>query len=216
MLLSPPFYPPCLFASQKPTPERGGGGAALLYRSVDLTHWEYLHPLLTGDLNTFEPVYTGVIWECPNLLTFGEERVLLFSVQDTENVLLYPLYACGAFRDEQFLPHAQGMLVHGGYFYAPQVLRDDQDRSLMWGWLMEGRSTPLLEKAGWAGVMSLPVMVAPLPGGRLSLEPAPELATLRGPHWHDDGLELSEGMTLSPDGLRDDCLEILVVSPIRF
>jgi beta-fructofuranosidase len=30
---------------------RGEGGAALLYRSNDLLHWEYLHPLLVGDNN---------------------------------------------------------------------------------------------------------------------------------------------------------------------
>ncbi|TMD51841.1 MAG: hypothetical protein E6I93_10495 [Chloroflexi bacterium] len=173
-------------------------------------HWDYLHPLLTGDASIFEPVYTGMVWECPNVLTFGEQCVLLFSVQDTGEVLLYPLYACGTFRDEQFSPHTQGMLVHGGYFYAPQVLRDDQDRSLIWGWLMEGRSTSLSKEAGWAGVMSLPVMAAPLSGGRLSLEPVPELATLRGHHWHDDGIELEEGMTFSHDDIRDDCLEMLV------
>jgi beta-fructofuranosidase len=79
----------------------------------------------------------------------------------------------------------------------------------MWGWLKEGRSPSLSEKAGWAGVMSLPIMVVPLPGGRLSLEPVPELATLRGHHWRDDDIELSEGMIFSHDDIRDDCLEIL-------
>jgi beta-fructofuranosidase len=75
---------------------QGVGGAILLYRSVDLTTWEYLHPLLTGDVNIFEPVRIGVIWECPNMLTFGEQRVLLFSVQAAEDALLYPLYVGGA------------------------------------------------------------------------------------------------------------------------
>jgi len=28
--------------------ERGTGGCALLYRSADLRHWEYLHPLASG------------------------------------------------------------------------------------------------------------------------------------------------------------------------
>jgi beta-fructofuranosidase len=150
------------------------------------------------------------MWECPNLLTFGDQRVLLFSVQATDNVLLYPLYVCGAFRDEQFLPQTQGVLVHGGYFYAPQVLRDDRGRYIMWGWLIEGRRTSLLQEAGWAGVMSLPVIVAPLVGGRLSLKPAPELTTLREKHWHYDGLELSKGRNVLLEDIRDDRLEILV------
>jgi beta-fructofuranosidase len=185
------------------------GGTILLYRSLNLTYWEYLHPLLVEDASTSEPVRTGVTWECPNFLTFGDLRVLLFSVQAAEGVPLYPLYVCGAFRDEQFLPQTQGVLGHGGYFYAPQVLSDDQGRALMWGWLMEGRSKSLSQEAGWAGVMSLPVSVAPLPGGRLSLEPAPELTMLRETHWRYEGLELSGARTYLLEGIRDNCLEML-------
>ena len=189
----------------------GVGGMLLLYRSRTLSTWQYLHPLLVGDARTLQPVWTGEMWECPNLLTFGDQRVLLFSVVGAqESDLLYPLYVTGAFQDEQFYPQAQGMFVHGGYFYAPQVLSDDQGRYLMWGWLMEGRRSSFSQEAGWAGVMSLPVMVAPLPGGGLSLEPVPELATLRGHHWQDDCIELEEGMTFSHDDMRDDCLEMLV------
>jgi beta-fructofuranosidase len=80
----------------------------------------------------------------------------------------------------------------------------------MWGWLMEGRSKSLSQKAGWAGVMSLPTIVAPLPGGRLSLEPAPELTALRDKHWRYEGIELSETGTFLPSDSRGDCLEILV------
>ena len=187
----------------------GVGGMILLYRSPDLTTWQYLHPLLVGDASTFQPVWTGVMWECPNFLTFGDQRVLLFSVQNAQDDLLYPLYVSGAFQDEHFYPRTQGKLVHGGYLYAPQVLYDDQGRYLMWGWLMEGRSKSLLQEAGWAGVMSLPIIVAPLPEGGLSLEPTPELATLREKHWHYDGLELNEGMNFLHEDIRDDRLEML-------
>jgi beta-fructofuranosidase len=187
---------------------KGVGGLILLYRSVDLTTWEYLHPLLVGDASQFEPVWTGVIWECPNLLTFGEQRVLLFSV-GAQDELSYPLYVTGTLRDEHFSPQTQGVLVHGGYFYAPQVLRDDQGRYIMWGWLREGRKSSLSQEAGWAGVMSLPVIVVPLPEGGLSLESAPELTTLREKHWHYDGIELSEGMNFLHEDIRDDRLEML-------
>jgi len=107
-----------------------------------------------------------VIWECPNLLTFGEQRVLLFSA-GAQDELLYSLYVAGTFRDEHFSPQTTGILVHGGYFYAPQVLRDKRGRYIMWGWLREGRKSALSQEAGWAEVMSLPVMIAPLPEGKL-------------------------------------------------
>ncbi|MGI9057843.1 MAG: glycoside hydrolase family 32 protein [Ktedonobacteraceae bacterium] len=186
------------------------GGTILLYRSVDLTHWDYLHPLLTGDAQAIQPVWPGVIWECPNFLTFGDQRVLLFSVISAQGDLSNSLYVSGTFRDEQFLPQTQGMLVHGGYFYAPQVVHDDQGRYIMWGWLMEGRSISLSQEAGWSGVMSLPVIVAPLPGGRLSFEPAPELTALRKTHWRYEGIELNGAVNFLHDDSRDDCLEILV------
>jgi beta-fructofuranosidase len=185
------------------------GGMILLYRSLDLATWEYLHPLLVADARHFQPGGPGGMWECPNMLTFGDQRVLLFSVQTAEHDLLYPLYMTGAFQDEHFLPQTQGRVAHGGYFYAPQVLYDDQRRALMWGWLMESRSSSFAQEAGWAGVMSLPIIVAPLPSGRLSLEPAPELATLRQQHWQYQGLELSEAGTFLHDGIPDDCLEML-------
>jgi beta-fructofuranosidase len=187
----------------------GGGGMILLYRSLDLATWEYLHPLLVGDASTWQPLRSGMMWECPNLLTFGDQRVLLFSVQGARQELLYPLYVTGTFGDEQFLPQTQGRLAHGGYFYAPQVLRDVQSRYIMWGWLMEGRSKSRLQEAGWAGVMSLPIIIAPLAGGRLSLNPVPELAMLREKHWRYEGLELSGARTLLLEDIRDDRLEML-------
>ncbi len=187
----------------------GVGGTILLYRSPNLIQWDYLHPLLTGDVRIVQPVWTGVMWECPNLLTFGDRRVLLFSVQDATGKLLYSLYTIGTFQDEHFFPDTQEMLVHGGYFYAPQVLHDDQGRYIMWGWLMEGRSMSLMQEAGWAGVMSFPILVALLPNGRLRLEPVPELTALRENHWHYEGIALDQAENVSLDDSRGNCLEIL-------
>lgn len=188
--------------------KEGVGGLILLYRSLNLTTWDYLHPLLVGDVSNSQPVWTGTMWECPNFLTFGEQRVLLFSVQDAANSLLYPLYMTGTFRDEHFHSQSQGRVAHGGYFYAPQVFRDEQGRTIMWGWLMEGRGTSLSVKVGWSGVMSLPILVTPLPGGKLGLAPAPELATLRKKNWHYEELELGATRNVLHTAIREDCLEI--------
>ncbi|GAC1590754.1 MAG: glycoside hydrolase family 32 protein [Ktedonobacteraceae bacterium] len=187
----------------------GVGGTILLYRSLDLTRWDYLHPLLVGDATLLQPMWTGTMWECPNFLTFGDQRVLIFSIQDAVGNLLYSLYYSGTFQDEHFYPHTQRMLVHGGYFYAPQVMRDEQGRYIMWGWLMEGRSKSLIQEAGWAGVMSLPIVLALLPDGKLSLEPAPEVTALRENHWHYPGIELGGAKHIRLDDSRGKCLEIL-------
>jgi len=50
---------------------RDVGGAVLLYRSSDLLEWEYLGPLIAGDRRD-PSLWTGSVWECPQLLTFGD------------------------------------------------------------------------------------------------------------------------------------------------
>src|SRR5260370_33150250 len=98
----------------------GVGGMILLYRSLDLTTWKYLHPLLAGDASNFPPAGTGMMWECPNLLTFGGLRVLLFSVETAEGDLLSPLYGTGAVQAEHFAPEHQGIVAHVGHLYTTQ------------------------------------------------------------------------------------------------
>jgi beta-fructofuranosidase len=64
------------------------------------------------------------------------------------------------------------------------VLRDDQNRVLMWGWLIEERSSAAQLEAGWSGVMSLPRVISPGRDGWLRIQPAPELQALRRAHHH--------------------------------
>ena len=53
------------------------GGAVFLYRSTNLTDWEYLHPLLISKVGPG----TG-IWECPNFFKLGDEWVLILPDPD--------------------------------------------------------------------------------------------------------------------------------------
>lgn len=185
------------------------GGIILLYRSSDLTHWEYLHPLMSGDVHRHEPIWTGTMWECPNFLKFGDRRLLLISVQATPSELLYTLYFVGSYENHQFIAQTEGRLVYGDYFYAPQVMRDEQGRYLMWGWLKEGRSQAAFEEAGWAGVMSVPIVVSLEPGGDLKLEPVPELKRLRKEHKRYENLRITPGDANLLKDVGGDCLEII-------
>ncbi len=173
---------------------RGVGGTVLLYRSDNLLDWRYLGPLLTArdldngliqtDLIQADLIRADV-WECPQLLTFGERHVLLLSLLKHNGTPK----TCGTVAlVGRFNPHGEKRkftiervqtLDHGGAsFYAPQALRDDRGRVLMWGWLQEGRSERAQRRAGWSGVMSLPRLID-LKGNALRLSPAPELSELR-------------------------------------
>ena len=194
------------------------GGLILLYRSRDLVHWEYLHPLMVGDIHGQDPCRAGTMWECPNLFRLGDRHVLLFSVQATAYDHLYPVYHVGTYTDQRFTPEAGGILVHGE-FYAPQVMHLDDGRLILWGWIEEGRSQQASGRAGWAGVMSLPLALTLQPGCRVAVEPVRELQALREQHWHFEALEVRPeqsdsgpgdcGSSGPLGGVRGDCLEIV-------
>lgn len=185
------------------------GGMILLYQSQDLIQWEYLHTVIVGDLGQSDPSWAGTMWECPNLLDLGEKQALLISIQATPSDHLYTVYHTGIWQGQKFTSERQGLLVHGGSFYAPQVMRLDDGRHVLWGWLKEERSQRISEWAGWSGVMSLPLEVSIRPDGKLSIEPVAEVQVLRGEHWHYEDLELGPESTGLFDDGRGDALEIL-------
>jgi beta-fructofuranosidase len=185
------------------------GGAVLLFRSENLIDWEYINPLLVGNRNQLEPFWTGTVWECPNLVKIGNYHVLILSYQHHETgQLLYCGYYTGEFKDHAFTPQAQAILDYGGFFYAPQVMKDSQNRHLIWGWLQEGRSEVEQKKAGWAGCLSLPRLLEMGQDGQLIVKPAPELTALRGEHTHFNNLEITADSANFLHSVKGDCLEI--------
>lgn len=152
---------------------RGVGGTVLLYRSADLVHWEYLHPICVGDRHE-----TGDMWECPDLFRLGDQHVLMVSPIPLRKTL----YFLGTFHRHQFQAQHRGVVDQGGYFYAPQSFTDNQGRRIMFGWLWEGRAESAQVAADWAGVMSLPRLLLPRADGGLGVQAAPELRSLRGQH----------------------------------
>ena len=135
------------------------GGAALLYRSTEggLHNWEYMHPLLIGDVHQMAPLWTGSMWECPDFFSLGEGHILVVSVWYAEH-LYYSVCFTGTYSnsDHRFVPEHLHKLDFGASFYAPQTLRDEGGRRIMWGWLREERDEGAQLAAGWSGVMSLP------------------------------------------------------------
>ena len=180
---------------------KGVGGTALLYRSKDLLQWEYMHPLCIGDKST-----TEAMWECPDFFPLNDKYVLVVSPLP----LARTLYFIGTYSDHRFTPEFQGTLDAGSHFYAPQTLCDDKGRRIMWGWLREGRSNELIQEAGWAGMMSLPRILTLRPDNTLGMVPAPELANLRGKHYHDADITVAE-IPQTVGDVQGAALEIIAV-----
>jgi beta-fructofuranosidase len=189
--------------------QEGSGGMALLYRSLDLHQWEYLHPFFEGDMQQTQPFWMGVQWECPNYFAQEDRHVLIVSVAgEGDGDLRYPAYFVGDLEDHRLRPRQSGIVDYGSCFYAPQILHD-KDRYLMWGWLQETRSTVAQKAAGWSGVMSLPRIISLQDDDSLSITPAPELQQLRsnGQSLNNLSLEESEHHIISE--IEGDGLEIV-------
>lgn len=184
----------------------GIGGTVLLYKSRDLREWEYQHPLLVGDVNQHDPLWTGSMWECPQLFPLGDRHILLISVWH-ERKTLYPAYFVGSLKDGRFTPEHVEML-DPGCFYAPQTLLDEQGRRIMFGWLREQRGREAMATSEWNGAMSIPWILTLGDDKRLRYTPAPELESLRRDHQQISEITVEAGEPLVLPHVAGDCLEL--------
>jgi beta-fructofuranosidase len=155
---------------------RGIGGCVLLYKSADLRHWQYLHPLAQGKWSGktgVDPVASGEMWECPDFFLLNGKHVLIHS---TEGKTIWQI---GTLDRAAMLFHAEseGLLDHGAY-YAPKTQLDANGNRTLWGWITETRPQAEYSAAGWSGMMSLPRQLS-IDNGQLVMEPAPKAASLR-------------------------------------
>ena len=169
------------------------GGAVFLYRSTNLTAWEYLNPLLTGDIKE-----SAVIWECPNFFKLGDKWVLIISAHfgtATGSVLYY----VGDYANQRFTPASQGVLDFDS-LYAPLSFLDDSGQRVMYGWLRETRPAPEQSQAGWSGVQAIPRVLGLDSQNRLTMKPVEALKSIRGQAHHVGTTSLNGEQVLAVRG----------------
>ena len=160
---------------------RGKGGIILLYRSRDFHHWEYLHPLVEGEMaaeqkpNATDPVDSGEMWECPDFFAIRNKYVLIYSTQRKV------FWQSGGLdtASMRFQADQSGALDHGS-FYAPKTQLDKDGNRILWGWIPEARPLEEYRAAGWAGMMSLPRVLDLDSEGKLMMRVLPAVERLRG------------------------------------
>ena len=178
-----------------------GRGCVLLYTSPDLRTWTYRHILAQS------AAADGVTWECPNIFFLDGKCCLIYSPCAAVRVKIGTLD-----EDLRFHEEREEILDPAAWngFYAPQVLRDELGRTILFGWMPESDNVP---HKGWSGVMALP-RVLTLNADGLNAQPVPGAEALPGvtrcevprealPHtWtlHDNGGE-STTLTLTPEGM---------------
>ncbi len=149
-----------------------GSGAALQYRSADLRTWSYDGVLCSRLSTCADDVWTGAVWECPQLFQLGEHWVLLVSVWDADE-LYYTAAAVGDYDGRRFVPRSWQRLTYGDCAYAVSTFRDREGRRCVLSWLREEpRNNPALTER--AGAHSVPAVVT-LTDGIVALSPHPNL-----------------------------------------
>ena len=182
--------------------------AAYMFRSPDLVHWEYMHPL-------YEP---GEESDCavPDFFPLGDKHMLLFA-SHTRGAQYY----IGAYEDHRLVPERHGRMnfttwdistsydeiTVSGDLMAPHSWADPSGRRVMIAWIAEGRTDEAQRASGWAGVMSLPRVLSLSDRGELRIEPVPEMDGLRRDHRRVTGKRIGAGSSVPLD-VQGDCLEI--------
>ncbi|WP_199423238.1 glycoside hydrolase family 32 protein [Actinotalea solisilvae] len=150
-----------------------GTAAALTYRSDDLEVWSYDGLLATRHRDETEPVWTGAVWECPQMVRLGDRWVLTVSVWEPFEPH-YEAYAVGDLVDGRFTAESWHRLTFGPSYYAGAAYTDAAGAPGLVYWL-RGIDDP----AGrWASAHSVPHALR-LEGGRVTAAPHPQVALAR-------------------------------------
>ncbi len=194
-----------------------GGDVAAFFRSRDMREWEYLGDLIDQD-NRLRHDFEDL--SCPDFFTLGEKHMLLFISHN-----LGTQYYLGEFRQGRFTIEKHGrMNWPGGTFFAPEQLVDDQDRNIIWGWVLErkpehvewpkrwsqeGDNPTNFPSDGWSGIMSLPRVISLSASGEVLINPPQEVQQLRLEELEVDNLTLNANSEQILD-IRGKALEIKV------
>jgi beta-fructofuranosidase len=151
-----------------------GTATALVHSSEDLQSWRYDGQLASRHTSDIEPLWTGSVWECPQLFPLGDKWVLTVSVWEPA-VPHYEAYAVGSYSEGRFTPEHWGRLTYGPSYYAGSTFTDADGRRGLIYWLrgvddVEGR---------WASANSIPHVLSLLDGETVVAEPHPNLKARR-------------------------------------
>lgn len=156
---------------------RPGDALALTYTSADLDTWHYDGVAVRRSTNETTPVWTGALWECPQVFQVDDHWVMVSSVWD-DDVLHYAAYGIGddhSYAAGRFDPADWGRLSFGGSYYAPSFFRDRDGRPCLMFWMRGVRD----EAQGWASCLSVPHLLS-VQEGHLVARPHPEVTGARG------------------------------------
>lgn len=153
---------------------RGETAAALTFTSLDLDRWTYDGIALERVSDKSGPVWTGSLWECPQIFEIGGCAAMVTSVWDA-GTPFYAAYAIGRYANGRFQASTWAQLSYGACHYAPTLFFDSQGQPCLSFWMREIAD----EEHGWAGAHSIPYRLS-FAAAALSAVPHPDVTRHRG------------------------------------
>ncbi len=181
-------------------------GTMLLYKSKNLTDWEYVGEVLRASENG----EMGVVFECPDIFKLDNKYFILTSPinmpqqGDKYCNVSSAVYFVGDmdFNNAKFSTQTYDEIDFGFDFYAPQTLEKKNGDRIMIAWAqMWGRNMVTHELShGWAGAMTIPRKLS-YKNNRLYQEPVESLKNYHGTSYDgiDKGSEDSFRLKVSAD-----------------
>lgn len=186
-----------------------GSGQILMYRSDDLSQWEYV-TILDQSRNRY-----GKMWECPDFFSLGDRQILMVSPQDmraeglefhngNNSIFIYGQYDK---ESHEFKREKVTSADFGLDFYAPQTLLAPDGRRILIGWMQSWDSNITPADFRWSGMMTVPRELS-LKEGRIYQRPVRELEQYRRDMVQYKDLVIT-GSTV-PENIRGRVMELLV------
>lgn len=175
--------------------------AGFLFRSRDLTTWEYLHQFLEDDICGL----AGDDLDCPYFWPIGDRHILLHFSHVSGGKYLVGRYDTAR---DKFVVSYGGRFNFGaatpGGVHAPSAAPDGQGGVITVFNINAAKPTP-----GWNQIMSLPRRLT-LAGkdNELTIVPAGDIESLRQGHRHVSGMALPANREIVLDGVQGNAIEL--------
>lgn len=130
-------------------------GLLPLYKSDDLKHWTYLHPLYEGNPSVDA---TGIFWEMPCFIKIGDKYVLSVNRTPNKGIPARTQYWTGKFINERFVPDTPipKNLEVINRLLSPSLWHDDNGDLVSMAIIPDEISGIANNIMGWAHTYSLP------------------------------------------------------------
>lgn len=186
-----------------------GSGQILLFKSEDLSSWSFVS-VLDRSRNQI-----GRMWECPNFVNIDGSDVMIISPQEVkrDSKLAYDgnntVYLIGRYDKEthEFIRDDYAVIDSGLDFYAPQVLKAKDGRTIMIGWMQSWDNNIVPQDFKWSGMMSIPRELS-IKDNKLIQKPVSELNKYHSDHVEYKNLVVNNEVKL--DGISGRTLDLSI------